>query len=279
MPKLLEAIKNRITSKRELPTNLNTAVGLIGWLIQNIGILILHILVTIGFIFGAYFVIRITLISPFWLMTILSIVLVACSLVGIAAIIIDMSDIVCLIQELRKGNYNKALKFLKTISFICTTLILIVVLVVVILPDNEKKEIEKESADQITEQADEVVEYPIQDIWVFRYNYQTGKSEMAACGYMDEYTSAVIDTEEDLRKLISGSYMYLGTIKGYQNEDKTMEVFQVRLPEISENFVLTNDNVELDYSGNRKMIEVTGWIYMDGTTILAVSPLYSETEN
>jgi len=70
--------------------------------------------------------------------------------------------------------------------------------------------------------------------------------------------------------------MYLGTIKGYQNADKTIEVYQVTLPKISDNFVLTNDNVKLDYSGNKKMIEVTGWIYMDGTTILAVSPLYSE---
>ena len=40
--------------------------------------------------------------------------------------------------------------------------------------------------------------------------------------------------------------------------------------------VLTNDAFELDYSGNSKMIEVDGWVYMDGTTIIAVSPLYSE---
>ena len=167
-------------------------------------------------------------------------------------------------------------KRFKTIAFVCIALILIIVLVVIVLPNKSKNKIEKENNDEIIEQIDEIVEYPIRDIRVFRYNYQTGKSEMASCGFMDEYTSAVAETEEGLRKLISGSYMYLGTIKGYQNDDKTMEVFQVCLPEISENFVLTNDNVKLDYSGNRKMIEVAGWIYMDGTTILAVSPLYTE---
>lgn len=275
MLNIIELLKKRFKIKNHLPSNLNDAVSMLGYITQTIGFFILHIIVTLGFIFGAYFVIRITLISPFWLMTILSIVLTACSLVGIAAVIIDVSDIVCLIQELRKGNYNKALKFLKTIVFICITFILIVVLVVMIIHNNKKNEIE-EYNNEITEQANEVEEYPIHDIWVYRYNYQTGKSEMAACGYMDEYTSAITDPKEDLRELISGSYMYLGTVKGYQNEDKTMEVYQVSLPEISENFILTNDNVELDYSGNRKMIEVSGWIYMEGTTILAVSPLYTE---
>ena len=276
MSKLIELFKNRITLKKELPKNLNTTVELIGWLIQNIGMLLLHILVTAGFIFGAYLVIRITLISPFWLMTILSIVLISCSLVGIVATLIDITNMVHLIQELRKGNYNRALFFLRTIAFISITLILTIVLIVTIFPNKAENEINKENNTETPQQVDEMVEYPIRDIWVFRYNSQTGKSEMASCGYMDEYTSMVADSEEDLQKLISGSYMYLGTIKGYQNNDKTMEVFQVRLPEISENFILTNDNVKLDYSGNKKMIEVTGWIYMEGTTILAVSPLYSE---
>lgn len=276
MYRLIELFKNRITVKKELPKNLNTTVELIGWLIQNIGMLLLHILVTAGFIFGAYLVIRITLISPFWLMTILSIVLISCSLVGIAATLTDITNMVHLIQELRKGNYNRALIFLRTIAFISITIILTIVLVVTIFPDKAENEINKENNIETPQQVDEVVEYPIRDIWVFRYNSQTGKSEMASCGYMDEYTSVVADSEEDLQKLISGSYMYLGTIKGYQNNDKTMEVFQVRLPEISENFILTNDNVKLDYSGDKKMIEVTGWIYMEGKTILAVSPLYSE---
>ena len=120
------------------------------------------------------------------------------------------------------------------------------------------------------------VEYPITDAWVYRYNIQTGKSDFAPCGYIDEYTSLVAETDETVSEAITGTYMYLGTIKGYQNEDKTIEVYQVRLPELSENFVLTNDNIELDYSGNSQMIEVSGWVYMDGTTIIAVSPLYSE---
>ena len=128
----------------------------------------------------------------------------------------------------------------------------------------------------ITSAVSETIEYPITDAWVYRYNIQTGKSDFAPCGYIDEYTSLVADTDKTVSRAITGTYMYLGTIKGYQNKDKTIEVYQVRLPELSENFVLTNDNIELDYSGNSKMIEVDGWIYMDGTTIIAVSPLYSE---
>lgn len=119
-------------------------------------------------------------------------------------------------------------------------------------------------------------EYPIDDVWVYRYNFQTKESDFSPCGYIDEYTSVVEQTDKTISRLITGSTMYLGTIKGYQNDDKTIEVYQVTLPELTDGFTLTNDNVELDYSGNRKMIEVTGWIYMDGTTILAVSPLYQE---
>lgn len=141
---------------------------------------------------------------------------------------------------------------------------------------NDRK-IEKTPSENIVEeQQNENKEYPINDLWVYRYNAQTGKSEFAPCGYLDEYTSIVKESDKELTRVITGSYMYLGTIKGYQNTDKTMEVFQVRLPELSESFVLTNDNVQLDYSGNKKMIEVTGWIYMQGNTILAVSPLYEE---
>lgn len=120
------------------------------------------------------------------------------------------------------------------------------------------------------------VEYPITDAWVYKYNIQTGKSDFAPCGYIDEYTSLVADTDKTVSRAVTGTYMYLGTITGYQNEDKTIKVYQVKLPELAENFVLTNDAFELDYSGNSKMIEVDGWVYMDGTTIIAVSPLYSE---
>ena len=107
-------------------------------------------------------------------------------------------------------------------------------------------------------------------------NIQTKSYDFAPCGYIDEYTSVVDSNDHDLVKLISGTYMYLGTIKGYQNEDKTIQIYQVKLPELSSNFTLTNDSIKLDYSGNRKMIEVEGWIYLDGTEIIAVSPLYNE---
>ena len=119
-------------------------------------------------------------------------------------------------------------------------------------------------------------DYPIHDVWVYRYNIQTKSYDFAPCGYIDEYTSVVDSKDHDLVKLISGTYMYLGTIKGYQNSDKTIQIYQVKLPELSPNFTLTNDSIKLDYSGNSKMIEVEGWIYLNGTEIIAVSPLYNE---
>ena len=119
-------------------------------------------------------------------------------------------------------------------------------------------------------------DYPIHDVWVYRYNIQTKNYDFAPCGYIDEYTSVVDSKDHDLVKLISGTYMYLGTIKGYQNSDKTIQIYQVKLPELSPNFTLTNDSIKLDYSGNSKMIEVEGWIYLNGTEIIAVSPLYNE---
>lgn len=119
-------------------------------------------------------------------------------------------------------------------------------------------------------------DYPIHDVWVYRYNIQTKSYDFVPCGYIDEYTSVVDSKDHDLVKLISGTYMYLGTIKGYQNEDKTIQIYQVKLPELSSNFTLTNDFIKLDYSGNNKMIEIEGWIYLNGTEIIAVSPLYNE---
>lgn len=118
-------------------------------------------------------------------------------------------------------------------------------------------------------------EYPITDLWVNRYNIQTRDYDFSPCGYIDEYTSTV-EVTNDIVKTLSGTRMYLGTIKGYQNADKTIQIYQVKLPELSPNFVLTNDSFKLDYSGNSKMIEVEGWIYLDKTTIIGVSPLYND---
>lgn len=157
-----------------------------------------------------------------------------------------------------------------------SVIVLLCAIVFIKFSGNDKKTAKTPPENFTEAQQNENKEYPINDLWVYRYNPQTGKSEFAPCGYLDEYTSIVAETDKELTDVITGSYMYLGTINGYQNSDKTMEVFQVRLPELSENFVLTNDSVQLDYSGNKKMIEVTGWIYMQGNTIIAVSPLYEE---
>ena len=67
MSRLLEVLKVRIRRKRQLPDNLNTVVGLVGLTIQTIGVLLLHILLTTALVFGAYAIISITILSPFWL--------------------------------------------------------------------------------------------------------------------------------------------------------------------------------------------------------------------
>lgn len=263
-------------NKFNIPQNTNDTMALIGWVVQIVGTLLLHLLLTAGFILGAYFFVKLAFLSPFWLMTILAIVFVAVSLVGISAIVIDITEIINIVKELKKANYRNALKFLKRVLILLLSLILCISLLIVILkPKSDQKDNNTTSTVESTPNTD-TQEFPITDLWVYRYNYQTGKSDFAACGYIDQYTSLVSETDKSISKFLTGSYMYLGTIKGYQNTDKTIEVYQVTLPEISDNFVLTNDNIELDYTGSKKMIEVTGWIYMEGTTILAVSPLYTE---
>ena len=264
-----------IKRKFEIPQNTNDTMALIAWVIQIFGTLLLHLLITAGFVIGAYFFVKLAILSPFWFTTLLAIVFVAVSLIGLSAIIIDITEIISIIKELRKGNYHNALKFIKRVLMLFLVLVLCVALIVTVSKFSGNNEI---TPNTTTESTQETVanELPITGLWVYRYNYQTGKSDFASCGYIDQYTTLVSETDESISKFLTGSYMYLGTIKGYLNANKTIEVYQVTLPEISDNFTIANDNIKLDYSGNKKMIEVTGWIYMDGTTILAVSPLYSE---
>lgn len=164
----------------------------------------------------------------------------------------------------------------KIIFFSVAALIIIALIWYVAANQDRDKGFQADETSETTKHETEEVKYPITDVWVYRYNALTGESDFAACGYIDEYTSLVSKSDEKITKIITGSQMYLGTIKGYQNKDKTIEVYQVRLPELSESFTLTNDEIELDYSGKKNMIEVDGWIYLNGNTILAVSPLYSD---
>ena len=276
MSRLTDVIKARISRKQQLPNNLNTAVGLVGLTVQTVGVLLLHILLTAGFIFGAYAIISITILSPFWLMYILSIVFVVLSVVGIAAIIIDIAELITVIKELKSGSYKQALHVIKISSVVILLIIVIafsVITAVSIINANNSDKTNNDNSESTNEEAEQ---YPITDLWVYRYNIQTKESTLSPCGYLDQYTSLIAETDKKISKVITGSYMYLGTIEGYQNADKTISVYQVKLPELSADFVLTNDNFIFDYSGSKKMIEVDGWIYMDGTTILAVSPLYEE---
>lgn len=158
-------------------------------------------------------------------------------------------------------------------------LLLFVALAIITIPNNNSKEQSQNISSNHQNVDQKSIEYPITDVWVNKYNVQTGDSEFAACGYVDEYTSIVKNTNKPVQEAIEGTTMYMGTIIGYQNTDKTMLVYQVNLPELGENFLLTNDNFEMDFSGQQEIIEVDGWIYLDGTDIIAVSPLYiTETQ-
>jgi len=171
---------------------------------------------------------------------------------------------------------------MKKLKLFLTTLLIIASLTLVFSACGKNNDLDTIESDVETvagtenDEMGDAVEYPITDAWVNRYNAETGKSDFAPCGYIDEYTSLVIESDDDILSIIADTTMYLGAIKGYQNEDETIDVYQVRLYELSENFVLTNDRIKLDYSGERQMIDVDGWIYMNGTTIVAVSPLYSD---
>lgn len=165
---------------------------------------------------------------------------------------------------------------MKNMKFSTLIILLIFIMIGSVGNDESDKEKDTDKVDSSVVVSETKEEFPIKDYWVYRYNTETEKAELAQCGYADEYTSIVIDTDETLKEVITGSYMYLGNIKGYQREDKTMDVYQVKLPELDKNFVLTNDAFEIDYSGNSEMVEVYGWVYLDGTTILAVAPLYKE---
>lgn len=94
----------------------------------------------------------------------------------------------------------------------------------------------------------------------------------AVPAYLDEYSSLVMKTDNTIQEAIAKKNMYLGTILGYQNEDKTIFTYQIEIAQ--PNILITNDDFEFDYSGNSKMIEQTGYIYLDGTKIVAVAPIY-----
>ena len=160
----------KLNNASKMPNNLNTAVELIGWIIQIFGVLILHILLTVCILFGTYAIISTTILSPFWLMYILSIVFVALSFIGIAAVIIDITNLAHIMRELKNGNYKKELKVIETT---CVVVILITALVITLISAIFINSLTKdEQNNDTTETNTEVEQYPITDLWVYRYNIQ-----------------------------------------------------------------------------------------------------------
>ena len=82
--------------------------GLFGWIIQEIGALLLSIITVTVCIFMSYFIYRLNiLIDISIILTVVLIILICGSIAGIGSIIIRISNIIYLIKEFRKdiGKY------------------------------------------------------------------------------------------------------------------------------------------------------------------------------
>ena len=104
MLKILKMRKESRETQKELISTLNSKANLTGYLMKTIGELVVTTLITICFIFGACLAIYATILVPSLLTIMFSIIIVACSLVGIGEVIIGASDVVFLIQETKQWN-------------------------------------------------------------------------------------------------------------------------------------------------------------------------------
>ena len=87
--------------QRNANYDVNAKVGLFAWIIQMVGMVLIHLVLTGLFGLGAYVFIRISIFTGFWLMIVLSIVFVGISIMGIASIVIDICNIAFLIKEVK----------------------------------------------------------------------------------------------------------------------------------------------------------------------------------
>jgi uncharacterized membrane protein YqjE len=81
--------------------NLNDKVSSVAWIVQTFGMTIVHIVLTALFVVGAYMLTSLALVAEFWLMTVLAIVFIGISIMGVAAVVMDVCHIVAIYKEMR----------------------------------------------------------------------------------------------------------------------------------------------------------------------------------
>ena len=88
--------------KAKKPNNIDTKIGLFAWAMQIVGMLFVHIFVLAIFGILTGFVVVGAYDTKFWLMILLAIACVGVCIVGVAAIVIDVCNIIYLFQEFKK---------------------------------------------------------------------------------------------------------------------------------------------------------------------------------
>ena len=88
--------------KAKKPNNLDTKIGLFAWAMQIVGMLFVHIFILAIFGILTAFVVVAAWGTKFWFMILLALACIGVCIVGLAAIVIDVCNIVYLVQELKK---------------------------------------------------------------------------------------------------------------------------------------------------------------------------------
>ena len=91
--------ETRLKTNKSNSGDTNTAILSGIMVIQTIVVIVLQMLLTAVVIFGAYAIIRINILSPLWLFTILAIGLIALSVIGISSIAFNIYSIIVLIKK------------------------------------------------------------------------------------------------------------------------------------------------------------------------------------
>ena len=88
--------------KTKKPNNIDTKIGLFAWAMQIVGMLFVHIFVLAIFGILTAFIVVGAHGTKFWFMILLAIACAGVCIAGLAAIVIDVCNIIYLFQELKK---------------------------------------------------------------------------------------------------------------------------------------------------------------------------------
>ena len=99
-------MKLRLTGGDKPLYDTNAKVGLSGWIMQEVGKLVLHTICTAVFLLSAYITIAASIVTKLHIMIVMAVFSCAGVLMGIASIIIGMCNIIYLIRELRSDKHK-----------------------------------------------------------------------------------------------------------------------------------------------------------------------------